>query len=293
MGGRAVGFALVTEAAAVTTLRCAPAMECVLSWNSFAESGEIEFSLRSGAAHVSPWLPFARWSPQSRRSFPCNLLGVSVLTDIVRSEVPFDAVHVRTNPEGLQSLALATPTQPPPSFPYAGGARIHDVPLQSQYVVEGEAGWCSPASLTMLLRFHGIDARIEEVAAGVFDEVYGGYGNWAFNVAYAGTQSLRAALAYVGSLDIAEQFLERNLPLALSYAWEQGELPGAPIPRSAGHLAVLCGFTSNGDCVMNDPAAPRIRTIYPRRALERCWQRHGGVAYVLAPVGIPFADLLA
>ena len=293
MGGRAVGFALVTKAAPVTTLRCEPAREALLSWNSFAESGEIAFSLRNGAANVSPWLPFARWSPQSRRSFPCNLLGVSVLTDIIRSEVPFDSVVVRADPEGLQSLALATPSEPSPSLPYAGGARIHDVPLQSQYVVEGENGWCSPASLAMLLRFHGIDARIEDVAAGVFDEVYGGYGNWAFNVAYAGAQSLRAALAYVGSLDIGERFLERNLPLALSYAWEEGELPGAPLPRSSGHLAVLCGFTSNGDCVMNDPAATRIRTIYPRRALERCWQRHGGVAYVLAPVGIAFADILA
>ncbi len=293
MGGRAVGFALVTNTSALTTLRCAPAREALLSWNSFAESGEIAFSLRSGAASISPWLPFARWSPQSRRSFPCNLLGVSVLTDIIRSEVPFDAVVVRTDVDCLQSLALATPSEPPPSLPYAGGARIHDVPLQSQYVVEGESGWCSPASLTMLLRFHGIDARIEDVAAGVFDEIYGGYGNWSLNVAYAGTQSLRSALAYVGSLDIAERFIERNLPLVLSYAWEEGELPGAPLPRSAGHLAVLCGFTSNGDCVMNDPAAPRIRSIYPRRALERCWQRHGGVAYILAPVGIAFADILA
>ncbi len=293
MGGRAVGFALVTNTASTTTLRCEPAREALLSWNTFAENGEIVFSLRSGAASVSPWLPFARWSPQSRRSFPCNLLGVSVLTDIIRSEVPFDTVVVRTDADGLQSLALATPSEQVPSLPYAGGARIHDVPLQTQYVVAGENGWCSPAALAMLLRFHGIDARIEDVAAGVFDEIYGGYGNWALNVAYAGAQSLRAALAYVGSLDIAERFIERNLPLAISYSWEEGDLPGAPLPRSAGHLAVLCGFTSNGDCVMNDPAATRIRSIYPRRALERCWQQHGGVAYILAPVGIAFADILA
>ena len=44
---------------------------------------------------------------------------------------------------------------------------------------------------------------------------------------------------------------------------------------------------------MNDPAAPNVRVVYPRGALERIWQRNEGVAYVVAPAGIEYADVLA
>ncbi|MHB8461152.1 MAG: hypothetical protein ACYDA1_00745, partial [Vulcanimicrobiaceae bacterium] len=57
--------------------------------------------------------------------------------------------------------------------------------------------------------------------------------------------------------------------------------------------AVLCGFAHNGDCVVNDPAAPGIRIIYPRSQLERLWLRNRGVAYVVAPNGVPFEKILA
>jgi len=69
-------------------------------------------------------------------------------------------------------------------------------------------------------------------------------------------------------------------------------LPGAALPHSDGHLAVLCGFTRDGDCAINDPAAPNVRVVYPRAAIERIWQRNDGVAYVVAPAGIEYADVL-
>ena len=44
---------------------------------------------------------------------------------------------------------------------------------------------------------------------------------------------------------------------------------------------------------VNDPAAPNVRVVYPRSALERIWQRNDGIAYVVAPAGIEYADVLA
>jgi hypothetical protein len=150
-------------------------------------------------------------------------------------------------------------------------------------VVEGERGWCSPAALAMLLRFHGHALDLGVVAAAVYDEAYGGTGNWSFNVAYAATFGLRAFVAYLRDLEHVRALVECGLPIALSYAWEAGELTGAPLERSAGHLAVARGFASDGDPILNDPAQPAIRVRYPRAELERLWLRHGGVAYVLAP----------
>jgi hypothetical protein len=58
-------------------------------------------------------------------------------------------------------------------------------------------------------------------------------------------------------------------------------------------LVVLRGFTENGDCAINDPAAPGVSVVYPRRAIEAIWQRNNGVAYVIAPAGIDYESVLA
>jgi len=55
----------------------------------------------------------------------------------------------------------------------------------------------------------------------------------------------------------------------------------------------LRGFTAAGDCVVNDPAAPGVSVVYPRAAIEALWQRNEGIAYVIAPGGIEFADILS
>jgi hypothetical protein len=127
----------------------------------------------------------------------------------------------------------------------------------------------------------------------VFDRAYNGTGNWAVNVAFSGRLGLRGVVAHVGNFERAQRLIERNIPIVLSYAWAPGELPGAPLESSAGHLAVLCGFAGDGDCAMNDPAAPHVRVVYPRSALERLWQRSGAIAYVVAPNGIDYVSVLA
>jgi hypothetical protein len=97
---------------------------------------------------------------------------------------------------------------------------------------------------------------------------------------------------FLGNLDHARRLIERDLPVVISYAWKEGELPGAPLPRSDGHLAVLCGFTAGGDCAVNDPAAPGVRVVYPRAALEAIWLRNEGLAYAVAPAGSDIASIV-
>ena len=145
----------------------------------------------------------------------------------------------------------------------------------------------------MIHAFFGIDRPVSETARAVFDRAYNGTGNWSFNVAYSGRLGLCGVVAHFRNLDHAQRLIERNVPIAISYSWREGELPGAPLAHSDGHLVVLCGFTRDGDCVVNDPAAPNVRVVYPRNAIERLWQRNEGVAYVIAPIGIEYADILA
>jgi len=286
-------FAQVTGADEDARLQFEPARAGVLSWNTFAPSGRIAFRLLRAGVPATAWLDYAQWSPGGSTSLSPNHGDVHVDVDVIASEHPFDGIDVRAPGVAFDLVAFASSVRPQRSLPYARGAFVLDVPARSQYVVDGEHGWCSPASLSMLNAHHGIEVSIEETARAVFDRAYNGTGNWSFNVAYSGRLGLRGVVAYLRNLDQAQRLIERNIPLAISYSWGDGELPGAPLERSDGHLAVLCGFAENGDCVVNDPAARAVRVVYPRAALETIWQRGGGVAYVVAPAGLEYADVLS
>lgn len=287
------GFAEVRHIRETARMLFEPTRGGVLSWNTFAPEGRIEFRLLRAHVPATPWMSYALWHPNGSTSFSPEHEGVRADVDVIRAERPFDGIDVRAAGVDFNTLAFSSPARPRPSLAYARDAFILDVPARSQYVRENERGWCSPASLSMLNAYHGLDVSVEETARAVFDRAYNGTGNWTFNVAYSGSLGLHAVVAHFRNLDHAQRLIERNLPIAISYSWRDGELPGAPLEHSDGHLAVLCGFASNGDCAINDPAAPNVRVVYPRHAIERIWQRNDGVAYVVAPDGIDYADVLA
>lgn len=274
-----------------TTLHCAPAAAAVLSWNTRAAEGTISLRVRFVDGYRSSWLPYVKWGAQGRHSLSPRAEEVTIETDVVRANKPFDALDVRAAPR-LDAIALATPCTQTPRDGARTSALELDVPQYSQYVVSEERGWCSPASLAMVLAFHGCPLDVAAVAAAVYDGAYGGTGNWTFNAAYASTFGLRAFVAYLRDLVHAGAFIASGLPLVLSYAWNAGELEGAPLPESLGHLSVLRGFDRNGDPIVNDPAQPAPRTTYRRDQFERLWLAHGGIAYVLAPTSGPDPEAL-
>jgi hypothetical protein len=267
------------------------ATRAVVSWNSRAEAGDIWIRALGADGSKGERLHLARWSAAERRSFSESDALLDVDVDVVHARAPLAAVEIETSAP-LDLLALATPEPALPARPLSGRAFELAVPTRSQYPADPGAlpqglaasarGWCSAASLAMLLAYHGHDLPLEEVAARVYDTAYGGTGNWSFNVAFAGSLGLRAYAAYLGDLRSAEDLLASGTPLALSFDWRPGELPGAPLAESAGHFAVLRGFDARGDPIVADPALLRVRTIYHRSAFEAVWRRHGGLAYVVA-----------
>jgi len=294
MGVDGLMFAQALNVRNGAILRFEPVRSGVISWNTYAPSGTLRFRVLRAGAPASNWYDYVQWHPSGRKSFSpqSDRDGIGVDTDVLHAQQPFDGVELVADELDFNLLAFAAPRRPEPSLPYARDAMILDVPARSQYVRPDERGWCSAASLSMVNAFHGIDRSVEETARAVIDSAYNGTGNWAFNTAFSGSLGLRAAVVYLQNLDHAARLIERNLPVVISYSWSQGELPGAPLPQSDGHLAVLRGFTSSGDCAMNDPAAPGVSVVYPRSAIEAIWQRNDGVAYVVAPVGIDYASVL-
>jgi len=156
--------------------------------------------------------------------------------------------------------------------------------------------WCSPTSVSMLLaywqNYKGLpEPLVRETVAGVYDAIYEGAGNWSFNTAYAATRGMNSAVSRLASLEEAEEFIARGIPLAMSLSWKPGELTGAPVEKSNGHLVVLAGFDALGNPVVNDPAAKEdslVRRVYQRQEFEKLWRiTSGGVVYIITPPELP------
>ena len=287
-------FAQALDVREEARLRFEPARRGVISWNTRAPSGHVRFRLLRANTPASAWYDYAEWQPSGRKSYSAqsDSDGVHVDVDVVQSDQPFDGIDIRAEGTDFDLVAFATPVRATSSLPHGRDAMVLDVPQYSQYIVESERGWCSPASLCMVNAYHGVHENVEETAIAVMDRAYNGTGNWSFNVAFSGSRGLRGVVAYLQNLDRAQALLERNIPVVISYSWGNGELPGAPLPHSDGHLAVLCGFTATGDCVLNDPAASGVRVVYPRAALEHVWTRNGGVSYIVSPKSTDYISAL-
>jgi hypothetical protein len=142
---------------------------------------------------------------------------------------------------------------------------------------------------------HGYrDRVVDHVARMVFDHGYDGTGNWPFNTAYAAGRTGHAFVTRFSNLRGVERFIAAGIPVITSISFGRGELTGAPISSSAGHLVVVVGFTKSGRVVVNDPAASSragVRRTYARGQFENAWLKRypvggsmhgsGGLAYVI------------
>jgi Peptidase_C39 like family len=272
-----------------TTLRVLPAANALVSWTTGETTDTLELIVDTVDGRRSRALPYVAFEPGRRASLDGFDEVARIATDIVRAERAIAAIEVHTQ-KPLRTVAASTPGSDPPrtdAAPIAAARRELAVPEHSQYLTDfpAQRGWCAPASLAMLLGAHGIGVDVAEAAAGVFDHAYDGTGNWSFAIAYAGMCGLTGAPAYLRDLTTLEQFIAAGLPVAASIAWQAGQLPGAPLDHSGGHILVVRGFAANGDVIVNDPAQPAVRHVYDRAAFAACWLTHGGVALLVAPPG--------
>jgi hypothetical protein len=171
-----------------------------------------------------------------------------------------------------------------------------NVPECSQMVYpDGGEVWCSPTSTSMVLAFWDnyvgpCEPRVRAAVDGVFDWVYDGHGNWPFNTAYAATQGNEGYVARFTSLATAEKYVAAGVPVIMSIAWGKGDLTGADIGSTNGHLFVLVGFDASGNPIVNDPASPANESVqhtYLRSELEPLWlEASGGTVYLIYPQGM-------
>lgn len=173
--------------------------------------------------------------------------------------------------------------------------KILETPCFSQYEREQSiaARICSPTSLTMVLNRMGEKLIVEEVAWNCYDYKYDGFGNWAFNVAFAGSLGYEAYIEY-GSLEALQREISKGYPVVVSVKYtndinnkEYPYVENSPLTTS-GHLIVVCGIEvdNNGKVyiVVNDPAGENNESVRRKYKLEEfliAWSKSNNAMYVI------------
>jgi len=144
---------------------------------------------------------------------------------------------------------------------------------------------CGPTSLAMALGACGIATGPARVAAAARDpEGAIAFGNWAYLAATAAEHGLASEVVAMEDLDELARALAPGRLAILSLSFGAGELSGAPVTQTDGHLVLARGFDEHGNVVVDDPAgrsAADGRVRYRPEELVRAWKR--GIAIVLEP----------
>ena len=295
----------------------APFDDLVGSWNaSLPASSSLEMHVRvRRGADWSGWFSLARaeagrWISADRQE---NGFGFVDL-DTLRLKEKAEAFQYRIlltaarKPVVLKLAAVTVSDGQASVLPPYGGKTGLELSVKPRSQMEEAPAHrrdiCSPTSLAMALSYWGVRRKTAEVAERVRDSRTGIFGHWSFNAAAAGDLGLESWVARLGSLDDLARELRDGRPVVASLTWRAGELDGAPLKSTAGHLLLVVGLTPKGDVIALDPAAPRAasaRRVYDRRQFHHAWiGRKRGLAYLLSPlrgrrlaVGIPVAELMA
>lgn len=231
------------------------------------------------AAGDSAFAPVAAWGPGAPAEAPPFPEGLRLDGDeVVADPGPLLAARVRV--QGARGLRRVGVTFWPSFDKVAVPRRVVAAPALPpripQYSVDPEIGGriCGPTCLTMALRARGLEADPLEVAAAVLDPWADLYGNWTRLAAEASFRGLAAWVERGGGPVRLVEHLRRGAFAILSVRWVEGELTGAPIASSAGHLILAVGADAEGVHVL-DPAFrdPEVQVVrYPWQDLVRCWK---------------------
>src|SRR5262245_19666470 len=149
---------------------------------------------------------------------------------------------------------------------------------------------CSPTCVAMVMAYYGAPVPVAELAREMLQPELDLYGVWPAAIRAASRRGIGGYLLRFPDWAAAAWCLERGMPVIASIRYGAGELSGAAIAETTGHLVVLTGC-AGGEVFVNDPAAPRSAEVARRYRLDelrRIWLARSGVGYVLfAPTPRP------
>lgn len=272
-----------------------PFEQMLASWNSSSTGGtvEVSVSVRLDDGSYTGWYSWGVWSAIRGLSGSASTedengeVGIDILTlnkecqgyvkyriDIkqTKKESPIVYNVILAGDKATSNLQAPTNTYWKLNVPYRRQADVPEIGGQI----------CSATSLSMILLYLGEEGLdVGDVAWGVRDYGAKRFGNWAYNVAYAGELGYIAYIDYF-DIDAIKWAVYTGHPVACSIKVKQGQMADSGFPnyKTNGHLLCVVGYEErNGQkwLLINDPADPTVKAI-----LESDFEKiYRGVSYIV------------
>ena len=238
----------------------------------------------------SPWVTTATIGRAQFGSLPSAAPALVCDVDVFRAARPVDAVRLRVRVRAavtapwLAALSAADEA-PGDGLTTPGVAAPLPVPSLSQVQADAALGAriCSPTSVAMVLGYWGRRVTPTALAAETFHPALDIYGVWPAAVRAAAARGVAGYLLRFPDWAAVRWCLSQRIPIVASVRYAAGDLTGAAVAATPGHLLVLTGLEDD-TVLANDPAAPTDSAV-PRRyradEFGRVWLARGGVGYVL------------
>lgn len=279
----------------------APAFDWLVPWwnADTAGRGSIEIFLQvETAAGWSAWYSMGQWSQAATsRSGGDETAKVETDTLLLASKANRFKLKVALSAgkgaagtvivRRLGVISRDRSATRPTTRSYLLQESSNKVPCRSQMVEAADIRGriCSPTCAAMALQLLGIGLPTSFVAADCYDFGAKIYGNWPFNVASLWRLGARARLDFFPTMETAAGELFAGRLLIASIRFAEGQLGGAPITKTNGHLVLVTGLRKDESgaffVLVNDPAASgpkEVRRRYNLAEFEKAWT---GVAYVV------------
>ena len=269
--------------------------QMLASWNSDSTGGtvEVSVSVMLDDGSYTGWFSWGVWSAIKGLSGSASTenehgeVGIDILDlnkecqGVVRYRI--DIKQTKDHSPIVYNVTLASDKEESLLKAPADTYKKLDVPYRRQTDVPEIGGQiCSATSLSMILLYLGEEGlEVEDVAWGVRDYGAKRFGNWAYNVAYAGELGYNAYIDYF-DIDAIKWAVYTGHPLACSIRVKEGQLSASGYPdyTTNGHLLCVVGYEErNGKkwLLINDPAHPEVDAI-----LESDFENiYRGVSYIV------------
>lgn len=293
----------------------------ILTWNSITPANTyVEVLARvyivERAGGVGKWSEYLSWGiwgttiSSSSKSSECEMAKIDTDVFVLRDKVNNVGKKLQIKVNLYSADLKSTPTLSQLTATFIDNNKVKEVfeyniekkyyekvletPCFSQYEREESiaARICSPTSLTMVLNRMGEELVVEDVAWNCYDYKYEGFGNWAFNVAFAGSLGYEAYIEY-GSFEALQREISKGYPVVVSVKYtndidnkEYPYIENSPVTTS-GHLIVVCGIeVNNGEVymVVNDPAGESNESVRRKYKLDEfliAWSKSNNAMYVI------------